>query len=395
MSFATSPQLRRLFRIVNGGTPKVDESNWGGPIPWATPIDIGQVDGGTLLGTERTLTDVGLRTGSRSVPAGSLIVSIRAPVGYVAAVHERTAFNQGCKGLVPVADLDLRFHQYQLVSLKDRLSSESQGSTFTELSGERLAQIPLISPPIEEQRRIADHLDAETARIDALIAKRQRQIELLEERFDALIDVIIEPTRGPWDRLSRSSGGLTVGVVVNPSTYVADTGDVPFFRGVDVRRFQLSVDGAQRITRANASLLKKSALHPGDVVAVRVGDPGVSAVVPEGIELANCASLLIIRRSARTLSAFLVYLLNGPWGRGRFRALANGAAQLQVNVSDAVGMPVPVRSTTEQAEIVRVLDEERARVASVKGALKRQIGLLRERRQALITAMVTGVAATP
>ena len=67
--------------MVNGGTPTADASNWGGEVPWATPVDLGRHDGRTIGATERTLTDRGLETGSSMVPEGSIILSTRIDRG--------------------------------------------------------------------------------------------------------------------------------------------------------------------------------------------------------------------------------------------------------------------------------------------------------------------------
>jgi len=71
------------------------------------------------------------------------------------------------------------------------LQSRGSGSTFLELSTDALAEARVAVPPLAEQRAIADYLDTETARIDALIAKKQQLIHLLEERIDAeIMDVV-------------------------------------------------------------------------------------------------------------------------------------------------------------------------------------------------------------
>lgn len=191
MTAWASVPLRRVFTVVNGGTPTSDADNWGGDIPWATPIDLASVNGYLLFATERTLSTQGLRSGSRAVPAGSLIVSTRAPVGYVVETTTYTAFNQGCRGLVPKQPVDMRYFRYQLLSLAERLAGESQGSTFVELSGETLGAFPVVLPPARTQRAIADLLDTETARIDALIVTLSRQTKLLRERRQALINAAV------------------------------------------------------------------------------------------------------------------------------------------------------------------------------------------------------------
>jgi type I restriction enzyme S subunit len=91
--------VRRLFRVVNGGTPTSEPENWDGDVPWATPVDLGHVHGGYLAETQRTLTDQGVKTGSSLVAGGSLILSTRAPIGYIAETKVPMAFNQGCHAL--------------------------------------------------------------------------------------------------------------------------------------------------------------------------------------------------------------------------------------------------------------------------------------------------------
>jgi type I restriction enzyme S subunit len=180
-------QLRRLFRIVNGGTPTADPINWDGEVRWATPVDLARVDGEFIDETERRLTVTGLHSGSRSVPSGSLILSTRAPIGYVAQTTREMSFNQGCRGLVPVVSMDIRYFRYQLSALRDDLQSLGAGSTFQELSTEALATMRLTNPNIEMQRVIADFLDTETVRIDGLVNKQRLIIDLLTERRQALI----------------------------------------------------------------------------------------------------------------------------------------------------------------------------------------------------------------
>ncbi len=383
-------RVRRLFRVVNGGTPTAETENWGGGIPWATPVDLAAVDGHYISTTQRSLTETGLRAASRLVRPGSLIISTRAPIGYVAQTQVPMALNQGCRGLEPIADLDARFFRYQLSLMKRHLNGAGQGSTFVELSSEAIASTLVTVPALEHQRRIADFLDCETAKIDTLVALRRRVLLAAVERFDALVEARVGPSGLRMERLRRLAGGVTVGVVVNPSTYVEDGGEIPFLRGVDVSRYAIRRDNAERISRESNRLLRKSILRHGDVVSVRVGEPGVSAIVPPELHGSNCASLLITRRSARVESRYLCYVFNSTFGRSQFRALANGAAQLQVNVSDAVDFLVPVRAIDEQRKLADELDVARFRLDVLREKTREQVALLSERRQALITAAVTG-----
>jgi type I restriction enzyme S subunit len=181
--------LKRTFVILNGSTPKSGEpAYWDGEIPWATPDDLGDLKGNTLETTRRMITQEGYEScGTSLAPAGSLVLSTRAPIGHLAVAGISLCTNQGCRCLVFRNTDDHRFYYYQLLAAKGELESWGQGSTFRELSRDKLCVVRLLRPPSPEQRAVAAFLDRETARIDALIEKKRRQIELLQEKRSALI----------------------------------------------------------------------------------------------------------------------------------------------------------------------------------------------------------------
>ncbi len=196
--------LRHLARIVNGGTPSSDEDNWGGGVAWATPVDLSRT-GMYLERTDRTLTEAGLTSGSRAVPAGSVVLSTRAPIGSLAISRIEMAFNQGCKGLVPATDVDPRFLAYQRLGRKDDLQAAGQGSTFMEFSGDALAGVRLSTPSLAAQRQIADFLDDQVALMDRAIHLREQQIDLTRERDAAYL-------AGVYQNLSLKYGHVRLGL---------------------------------------------------------------------------------------------------------------------------------------------------------------------------------------
>lgn len=245
-------------------------------------------------------------------------------------------------------------------------------------------------PALKEQRAIVRFLDEQTAKIDTLIHRKKQLLIKREEYFGCLTQELIQPHLATVRRLKFVAGGVTVGVVVNPSTFVDPDGSVRFLRGVDVRRFVLDLTTAKRISQESNDQLHKSKLEVGDIVSIRVGEPGVSAVVPPEADGANCASLLITRRSDSVDSRYLCYVFNSPYGQSHFRRLANGAAQLQVNVSDAVNFPVPFPPLDAQRAISDRLDREWGNLLRLRSILGAQLRGLDEYRSAVITAAVTG-----
>lgn len=178
--------VRHVFRIVNGGTPSGSPENWGGDINWATPVDLAKCDGRRIAATQRSLTHDGLESGSALIPGYSLLLSSRAPIGYVSETTKPVAFNQGCKGLVAKQKVDIRYFRYQLLAMREHLQSLGQGSTFLELSSDTLASCRIRVPSLSEQRSIADRLDTATLSIEKLIARKRRLHDLLEARLIAL-----------------------------------------------------------------------------------------------------------------------------------------------------------------------------------------------------------------
>ncbi len=267
-------------------------------------------------------------------------------------------------------------------------------------------------PSLDEQRAIADFLDFETVRIDTLVAKKRELTERLKEKRAALVSRVVarghllaarrkfKPSGIAWigdvpehwhiRRLRHISDGITVGVVVNPSSYVSDEG-VPFLLGGDIHEGSIDTSDCDRCTpEVSDGPLRKSRLNSGDLVVVRVGYPGVAAVVPPELEGANCASMMIVRRHERFNSRWLMYALNSQIGRDQIEIVQYGAAQKQFNISHAVDFSFPFPPLSEQAVIADYLDHETANLDRMMLKVDAVIERLQEYRTALITAAVTG-----
>ena len=171
-------RIKRIFNILNGSTPKTsDPTFWDGRILWATPDDLGRLKGDILYKTERMITKAGYAScGTTLAPAGSLILSTRAPIGHLAIAGKALCTNQGCRSFVFRGTGDSHYYYYLLLASHQELGSWGQGSTFAELSRSKLENIHIVTPPLSDQRAITVFLDREAAHVDALIAGKERQI---------------------------------------------------------------------------------------------------------------------------------------------------------------------------------------------------------------------------
>lgn len=191
MSKVSVRTLGDLCEVVNGSTPNTKDSGfWGGPHQWITPKEMGSLKSPFISRSARTLSDSGLNSiSAKLLPKFSIILSSRAPIGYLAVNKEPMATNQGCKGLIPSAELDYMFLYYFLLANRERLNSLGTGTTFAELSSTALKRFEIPLPPLDEQKRIVAKLDQirrEVGRLSDNVAKQMETVKSL--RGAALAD---------------------------------------------------------------------------------------------------------------------------------------------------------------------------------------------------------------
>ncbi|MGV9990316.1 restriction endonuclease subunit S [Streptomyces sp. NPDC003374] len=290
-----------------------------------------------------------------------------------------------------------RFLAYLTQSLYGRHYFESTGTRTTNLAStnsNKIQSFPLPLPPLDVQRRIADFLDAETVRIDDLTVKRRRMRELLALKRERVIESVLGLERRNSAHalvpLKYMVEAVSVGIVITPAKWYVDSGGVPALRGLNIKPGDInSVDLVQISTQGHAEHAK-SRLQTGDVVVVRTGQAGAAAVVPPEFDGANCIDLIIVRPGEKIAPKYLEYVLNSEHARAQVSEHAVGSIQAHFNVGAMKQIPLPALSKFEQEETVARLDQAIDKIDRLRDKLVRQERLLAERRQALITAAVTG-----
>jgi type I restriction enzyme S subunit len=178
--------------IVGGSTPRSDKVEyWNGDIVWVTPIDVTRSQ--RLDTSLRRITREGLNSCSATlVPAGSIIVTCRAPVGKVAVAATELCTNQGCKAIVLRSEvLTTAFGALLMQTLEPELQSLANGTTFSEIPLHKLACVPIPVPTIGEQDAIVRDVDDATANADKAIDAARREIDLLREYHTRLIADVV------------------------------------------------------------------------------------------------------------------------------------------------------------------------------------------------------------
>jgi type I restriction enzyme, S subunit len=196
-----------------------------------------------------------------------------------------------------------------------------------------------------------------------------------------------------WDLkpLKKISPQQSVGLVINPSTYFDTKGTVPMLVGSNVNENKIDWISAKKITEDSNQKLPASKLSGGDLVMVRVGEPGTTAVIPPEFDGCNCASMMIIRKHPTFDSDWLCFAMNSHIGRSQVLGVQYGTAQKQFNISDAIDFRYPVPSLPEQRSIATALSD----MDELLGGLDRLITKKRDLKQSAMQQLLTGKTRLP
>ena len=150
-------RLGDVAEIIGGGTPSTkDAGNWDGDIPWLTPKDLSSFEGIYVERGSRSITELGFKNSSaKMLPAGAVLYTSRAPIGYVAIASNPISTNQGFKSLILKDGYVPEFLFYLLKASKSEIESYASGGTFAEISAKALSDVVLQFPPKSQQKAIA------------------------------------------------------------------------------------------------------------------------------------------------------------------------------------------------------------------------------------------------
>lgn len=174
-----------VAEVAGGGTPRTsDPSNYeNGSIPWITPADLSGYKEKYITHGARFITEKGLQSSSAQLlPAGSVLFSSRAPVGYVAIAANPLCTNQGFKSFILRDGVLPEYVYWWLKGAKALAESFASGTTFLELSGARARQLPIPIAPRMEQKRIVMEIENSLSRLEGV----EQTITSFTSRISAL-----------------------------------------------------------------------------------------------------------------------------------------------------------------------------------------------------------------
>ena len=409
-------RLKQAFtRIVGGSTPSSAESSfWDGDVVWATPADVSK--NSRLRDSLRRITRDGLRLcSSELVPAGSLVVTSRAPVGNVAIAETELCTNQGCKALVATpAVVHSVFGYHVLTMLKDELRSLGSGTTFTEVSTSRIGTVSMPVPPLPEQAAIVRFLDHADRRIRRYIRAKQKLIKLLEEQKQATIhravtrgldpNVRLKPSGVEWlgdvpehwevRRLKTLVSRVTSGSR-GWSDYAAEAGAL-FIRIGNLTRASIDLDlgNVVRLHLPQQVLgeAARTRVLQDDILLSITAFIGSVAIVPAGMEEAYVSQHVACCRPRPGVSnpRWIAYVLLSSVGQTHGQLSMYGGTKQGLSLDDVKNYVVLLPRAGEQDRLVDWIERTSANLDAGIISTKREIDLLCEYRTRLIADVVTG-----
>jgi type I restriction enzyme S subunit len=380
--------MGEIAEVIGGGTPRTnDPANFdGGDVPWITPADLsGYADKYISHGT-RFITRNGLESSSaRLLPAGTVLFTSRAPIGYVAIARNPVATNQGFKSFVLKDGVLPEYVYWWLKGSKQRAEALASGTTFLELSGANAKKLPIPIAPLGEQRRIVAELEKQFSRLDEAVANLKRASRQLALYRRVVLDKAfsLEATSSIGELVQD---GPQNGLYLPKSEY----GDgVPILR-IDDYQFDWSRPVTElRRVRASEDQRRTWALRAGDLVINRVNSVshlGKAIVVPEALAGAVFESnMMRIRLVARAVPRYIELYLGSSTGKGRLTANAKWAVnQASINQQDVCATLVPVPSVEVQHRIVTEVDRRLSIVREVEAEIDANLKRAQALRQAVL-----------
>jgi type I restriction enzyme S subunit len=404
--------VKAAFEVIGGTTPKSDVTEyWDGEITWVTPADLSNLPSRFIFDSARQITKAGLDScGTTIVPKGSVVLSVRAPIGSLAIAGREVCTNQGCKALVPKRTSNPDFFYFVLEAAREALNTLGRGSTFLELSGDQLAAFRVPLPPLPEQTAIAAFLDRETAKIDALVAEQRRLIDLLKEKRQAVISHAVTKGLNPNAPLKTSGidwlGDVPEGWEVGPlkrfwsvtdckhltADFVEDGFPLASIREVQSRFIDLSE--AKRTTAEYYNQLIEGGRKPfpGDLIFSRNATVGqVSQVSESHPPFAMGQDVCLLRKMDKEYAAdYMQAFFDSFFAEKQLDVLMIGATFKRVNVDAIRNLIVVCPTASEQGQIGKHIQIKSGEFDSLTDTAETAIAILQERRAALISAAVTG-----
>ncbi|XMD58616.1 type I restriction/modification system, specificity subunit [Campylobacter lari subsp. concheus] len=397
-------KLGEIFNIERGGSPrpikefltdKEDGINW---------IKIGDIKNQKYLyATEEKIIQEGLKK-SKLVIEGDLLVSNSMSFGKPVIVKlQKGAIHDGWLLLKEKINLNKEYFYYLFSSnfMYDFLSYQASGSTVKNLNIDKLKQIEIPLPPLQEQERIVGILDESFAKIDESIKILEQDLlnldelmqSALQKAFNPLKDNAKENYKLPQGWEWKSLGEIcfiTDGTHKTPN-YIK-TG-IPFLSVKNISKGFFDLSDIKYISlEEHNKLIKRAKPEFGDILICRIGTLGKAIKISLDFEFSIFVSLGLLKPKIKIISDYLVYFLNSYFIEGWIdnNKVGGGTHTAKLNLNILEKCPIALPSLKEQEQIASYLDRLSLNIKDLKQNYQTQIKNLQELKKSLLDKAFKG-----
>lgn len=372
-------RLGNITEVVGGGTPssKVEEYYKNGNIPWISPADLSGYNDIYISYGAKNITKLGLeKSSAQLMPPGTVCLSSRAPIGYVAIAKNELCTNQGFKSFLPALCYIPEYLYWYLKGNKELLESYASGTTFLELSGSKASLVEFPLAPLIEQRRIVDRIESLFAKLDEAKEKAQAVMDGFELRKSAILHKaftgeLTERWRkehgvgiDSWktkriNEITRARAGYAFDSkkFTNTGYQIIRMGNL-YGGELDLSRNPVFIS----LNDIDETALKRALVNSGDILITLTGtkykrDYGYAVSIIDPTNLLVNQRILCLTPSQDVERNYILYYLRSNIFRDIFFSNETGGVN-QGNVSSKFveNIEIKVPLLAEQHEIVTILD---------------------------------------
>lgn len=283
-------KLGEICEIVSGSTPKTSiKEYWDGDVKWITPAELTD-DSYIIYDSARKLTELGVKkTGLSPFPAGTVILSSRAPIGKVAIAGCEMYCNQGFKNLICSEKINNKYLYWFLKGNTEFLNSLGRGATFKEISKGIVSNIEINVPDLTDQEKAVCNLE----KLSEIIKLRKKELNALNDLIRArFVEMFGDPkiNEKGWQEGVISDYFVVKGGKRIPKGmgYSEEVTAHPYLRTTDMKDETILDNDIHYIDEDVFQQIKRYTVQNGDIYLTNVGvNLGAAGVIPEKYDGAN------------------------------------------------------------------------------------------------------------
>ena len=337
-------RLGDICTVVSGSTPKSNiPEYWDGDIKWITPAELTE-QCYIITDSARHITELGVqKTGLKPFPAGTVILSSRAPIGKTAIAGCEMFCNQGFKNLICSDQVNNRYLYWFLTCNTDYLNSLGRGATFKEISKGIVEDIEIPLPSISKQVEIAEKFE----KVSDLIALRKEQLAKLDQLVNSRFVELFGHKGYPEDSLLN---------LCNIIDYRGKTPEkvedgLPFITAKNVRMHQMNLEPREYISKETYDkVMVRGFPKEGDVVFTTEAPLGNVCRIPHFDTEFYIGQRIVTLQTEKLEPVYLEYALSSDDFKTKYMGKSSGSTVtgIRVRLLEQLTIPVPPMELQEQ-----------------------------------------------